>query len=40
LEIYIGIGMRRLDRIAPKTGIDKNFAQFEFYDSTQAKKRA
>jgi hypothetical protein len=39
LEIYIGIGMRGLDRIAPKTGIDKNFAQLEFYDPTQTKSR-
>jgi hypothetical protein len=31
--------MRGLDRIAPKTGIDKNFAQFEFYDLSQAKSR-
>ena len=39
LEIYIGIEMRGLDKIAPETGIDKSFAQFEFYDPTQAKSR-
>jgi hypothetical protein len=39
LEIYIEIAIRGLDRIAPKMGIDKNFAQLEFYDPSQAKSR-
>jgi hypothetical protein len=31
--------MSGLGEIAPKTGIDKDFAQFKFYDPTQAKKQ-